>query len=81
MIAKVGNKQIESDVIVAIKEAKKPVTVRYIRLKLGVSWITARAILYRMANEGKIKCQETTQTPFFWVGKKGKVGKNDTKRT
>ncbi len=56
-----------------LKSAGTPCSISYVAKQLGIAWVTARALLLRLALEGKIKSQKTTTSFVFWINEKGEV--------
>jgi hypothetical protein len=66
---KFNNRELEAEIITAIKEAEIPVAIDYVAQKFELAWGTARAILLDLALRGKIRAQKTTKSFIFWVEK------------
>ncbi|GEM_PF-2245382 len=58
---------LEMKVIEVIRKAGKPVSIDYVAYHCGISWATARAILFRLVAEGKIKAMDTTKSWIFFI--------------
>ena len=72
---KVGTHKFENKVLEVLKNAKEPVTIKYIADRCELGWGTARAILFDLALRGKISMQHST--PVFITIEK--VSKEDEK--
>ena len=66
----VGKKDLEKKIIQVIEEAGMPVSIQYVAYHVKVSWHTVRAILLKLAAEGKIKAMNTTKSWIFFIEKK-----------
>jgi hypothetical protein len=67
MKRKIGTPEYESKALEILRNAKTPVSVGYVDLKLGVCWGTARAILFELTLKGKVKAQQTDNGKFFTI--------------
>ena len=73
----VGKKDLEEKIVKIIEEAGMPVSIQYVTWHLEndfdckVSWHTVRAILWKLASEGKIKAMNTTKSWIFFIEKEG----------
>jgi hypothetical protein len=48
---------------------KNPVSIDFVAFNLNLSWVTARALLFTLALEGKLKCMKTSKSWIFWLEK------------
>lgn len=48
-----------------LEEAQRPVSVDYVAYNLGISWVTAKALLLELVLEGKIEGIKTTKSWIF----------------
>jgi hypothetical protein len=46
---------------------KNPVSIDFVAFNLNLSWVTARALLFTLALEGKLKCMKTSKSWVFWL--------------
>ena len=51
--------------IVIVESCEIPVSTDYVAHKLGVSWSTAKSLLFELALNGKVKAQKTTKSWIF----------------
>ncbi len=65
MRRKVSTPEYEAKVLEALSNVENPVTVQFIADQCELGWGTARAVLYDLTLQGRIKMQQTTSTPFF----------------
>jgi len=63
----VGDPKVDLRVLAAMRKVGKPVSIDYIAHETGLSWHTARAVLFKLAAEGRIKVLETTKSWIFLV--------------
>ena len=42
-----------------------PVTIEYVASKIGITWPTARAVLFQLALEGRLEAVKTTGSWIF----------------
>mgnify|MGYP000468678188 CR=1 FL=1 len=67
----VKDREFELKVLEVMKKAGKPVSIDYIAYHCGVAWTTARAVLFRLTVEGKVKAIDTTKSWIFFLPKEG----------
>lgn len=72
METKVGNQQIEQEVLKILADAKISVSTSFLAKKLNMGWGTARAVLLDMVIKGKVKMISTNITPLFYIDKERK---------
>lgn len=63
--SKVGDPEIQANVVKLVKEAGMPVSVEYIAHNLDVAWATARGILFELALRREIIAEKTTKSWIF----------------
>jgi hypothetical protein len=68
-IKKVGTTEFEQQLLDLLKKVKEPVSVDFVAFNLRLSWVTARALLFTLALEGKLKCMKTSKSWIFWLEK------------
>jgi len=61
----VGKEEVEQKVLEVVKNAGKPVSIQYVAFNTKLSWHTARAILFKLAMQGKIEAIDTTKSWIF----------------
>jgi len=66
---KVGNVEYEKKLVLLLKTVKNPVSIDFVAFNLRLSWVTARALLFTLALEGKLKCMKTSKSWIFWLEK------------
>jgi hypothetical protein len=66
---KVGNVEYEKKLVLLLKTVKNPVSIDFVAFNLNLSWVTARALLFTLALEGKLKCMKTSKSWIFWLEK------------
>ena len=66
---KVGNVEYEKKRVLLLKTVKNPVSIDFVAFNLNLSWVTARALLFTLALEGKLKCMKTSKSWIFWLEK------------
>ncbi len=64
-MSKVGKPELEAEILKAIEEAKKPVTVMWLVEKVNASYPTVRVQLLDMVLKGKLQKIETTANDLF----------------
>jgi predicted ArsR family transcriptional regulator len=68
----VGDREVEARVLAVVEKAEIPVSVEYVAHNAGLSWHTARAVLFKLAAEGKVEAMNTTKSWVF-MAKKGRM--------
>jgi len=63
--AKVGSPELDAATLVVLREANMPVSIQYVADHVNIAWHQARAQLFKMAMEGKIKGIDTTKSWIF----------------
>jgi len=64
-LQKVGNIQVENEVIELLKKTPMPVSIDYVAYHLSISWPTARGLLLNMALNKKVEAIKTTRGYIF----------------
>jgi len=67
---KVGNVKYEEKLLQLLKSVKEPVSIDFVAFNLKLSWVTARALLFALALEGKLKYMKTSKSWVFWLMEK-----------
>ena len=57
--------QAEKSLIELLKKTDFPVSIRFVAKHLGVSWVTARGLLFSAALKGKVKAVKTSKSWIF----------------
>ena len=65
----VGRPDVEAKVLELMREAGAPISPNFIAKRLGISWATARSILFKLAIEGKVVAMETLKSWVFMLPK------------
>ena len=63
--SKVGSPQLDRATLDVMREAGIPVSVQYVANRVDIAWHQARAQLFKLAMEGKIKAFNTTKSWIF----------------
>lgn len=63
--SKISNKELRERVIELIKKTGKPVSIDFVAYNLGIGWGTARALLFKLMNEGVVIGIDTTKSWVF----------------
>ena len=63
--AKVGSPELDAATLVVIREANRPVSIKYVADHVNIAWHQARSQLFKLAMEGKIKGVDTTKSWIF----------------
>lgn len=63
----VGKEEIEKKVIELIGKTKIPVSVSYVARNLKIPWSSARALLFKLVAEGRLRMMNTTKSWVFYV--------------
>ena len=66
---KVGNEQVENEVIELLKKTPMPVSIDYVAYHLHISWPTSRGLLLNMALNKKVEAEKTTKSLIFRLPK------------
>ena len=64
-MAKLGNPEVETEVIEIVKDAKIPVSVTYVKRKTKMSHIVTHSILLDLVLKDKLQILRTTGQQFF----------------
>lgn len=67
IIKKVGTTEFEQQLLDLLKRVKEPVSIDFVAYNLKLSWVTARALLFTMVLQGKIKSVKTSKSWVFWL--------------
>jgi DNA-binding IclR family transcriptional regulator len=68
----VGDREVDAKVLAIVERAGMPVSVEYVAHNAGLSWHTARALLFKLAAEGRVEAMNTTKSWVF-MAKKGRA--------
>lgn len=63
--SKVGEPKLQARVVEIVRDAGMPVSVDYVGYNAGVSWTTARAILFELILQGRVLAQKTSKSWIF----------------
>jgi predicted ArsR family transcriptional regulator len=66
----IDKSETEKMALAAIKKAGKPVSANYIAHATGLAWHQARALLFKLTAEGKLRMLNTTNSWVFDVNDK-----------
>ncbi len=62
---KINNSDLRNRIVKTVRDAKQPVSVEYIAKLLGLSWVTAKAILFDLSLTGELGAIKTTRSWIF----------------
>jgi predicted transcriptional regulator len=67
-MVRMDRRKVLAQILETVKKAGKPVSIDYVAYHLGVSWHTAKAYLFELVAQGKLKAIETTKGYVFAPG-------------
>lgn len=65
--SKVGSPKLDNATLDVMRKAEMPVSVQYVADRVDVAWHQARAQLFKLAMEGKVKAVNTTKSWIFMI--------------
>lgn len=62
---KVGDPKLQAEAVELLRRTDVPVSVDFVAHHLGMAWSTARALLFKLALDGKIVARKTSKAWIF----------------
>jgi hypothetical protein len=72
---KINDSNLRHRIVQTVTDAKRPVSVEYIAKLLGLSWVTAKAILFDLSLTGELGAIKTTKSWIFTLPRKSLNGR------
>jgi hypothetical protein len=69
-MSKISSSSLRTKAERLVRDAPQPVGISYLSNGLGLNWSTARALVFELVLEGKIKGIKTGQGWLFWSPEK-----------